>query len=203
MASISDYRCDSCNRYSEATQSSRLTAVPDILEIELLRFSQLRPGIYKKNSKTVSFDQDLDLTAFSETNITLQFRLLSVVQHLGSYDTGHYRCIAKSPDGTWEDIDDSTVSKAHIDTALDPSGNWTPYTLFYARVDVSGASESEKPPHFSNTSAYNLSSENEHRIHKKRQLINGISKPAHKRPHTETKAVTEAVATKVNIMGQY
>ena len=172
LASISDYRCDNCNRHGRAIQSSRLTTVPNILEIELLRFSQLRPGRYIKNSKTVLFDQDLDLSAFSETKTSVRYRLLSVVQHLGSYDNGHYRCIAKGPGGTWEDLDDSMVRKVGLEVALRPAGGWTPYTLFYARVGTLGPAKKDKI-HVSNTSACSNATYNEYPTPKKQRLTNG------------------------------
>ncbi|KAL9124780.1 MAG: hypothetical protein Q9217_005923 [Psora testacea] len=185
LASISDYSCTGCNRRSRATQSSRLTTVPEILEIELLRFSQLRPGRYIKNSKKVSFDQDLDLTAVSESNATVRYRLLSVVQHLGSYENGHYRCIAQGPGGHWEDLDDSTVRKVTMGTALSPAGTWTPYALFYARVDASGPIEGGPTPHVNNTAAHTVSSNTECRITKKQRLTNGVSIPAYSRSNVQ------------------
>ena len=138
---VIDYHCEKCNRRCRAEQNSSLTEVPDILEIELLRFKQEGRGHYVKNSKSISFDQDLELKGFSETSTSLRYRLLSVVQHVGSFKMGHYRCVAKGPSGSWEILEDSTVRKAHTAAALSPAGGWTPYTLFYARSDANEPAE--------------------------------------------------------------
>lgn len=90
-----EYRCDKCKRRSRATQRSQLTTVPDILEIDFLRFTQLGEGRYQKNPRAVSFNQELDLTAFSETNNRVKYHLLSVVQHQGSFAAGHYRYVSE------------------------------------------------------------------------------------------------------------
>ena len=89
-----EYRCDKCKQRARATQRSQLTTVPDILEIDFLRFTQLGGGRYQKNARAVSFSQELDLTAFSEKNSPVKYRLLSVVQHQGSFAAGHYRYVA-------------------------------------------------------------------------------------------------------------
>ena len=134
-ANVSDYECEKCKKKGKATQHSRLTTAPDILEIDFLRFQQTGRGVYKKNSLHVPFSSSLDLSAFAEGKSTLQYRLLSVVQHMGSFANGHYRCIAKSPSGSWEELDDSSVRKSRISEAINPGGGWTPYSLFYARVE--------------------------------------------------------------------
>ena len=134
---MSGYRCDSCTQQSKAIQHSRLTTFPDILEVDFLRFEEVRRGVYKKNSRSVPFREDLDLSAFSESNTAVTYRLMSVVQHRGSFGTGHYRCIAKSPSGAWDELDDNLVRNVRAKSAIDPSDGWTPYSLFYARVGPS------------------------------------------------------------------
>lgn len=134
-ANVSDYECEKCKKKGKATQHSRLTTSPDILAIDFLRFQQTGRGLYKKNSLHVPFPSSLDLSAFSEGKPTLKYQLLSVVQHMGSFANGHYRCIAKSPSGAWEELDDSSVRRSRISEAINPGGGWTPYSLFYARAE--------------------------------------------------------------------
>ena len=189
-ATILGYRCDSCKQQAKAIQHSRLTTFPDILEIDFLRFEQIRRCAYKKNSKSVPFGEELDLSAFSESNTAVKYRLLSVVQHLGSFGTGHYRCIAKSPGGAWDELDDGTVRKVRVSTAIDPRGGWTPYSLFYARVDLSdpdgrgmnlaadGNEVKALSPRLRNASPVQISGT------KSRRLTNGIQKLPHRNSTT-------------------
>ena len=137
-AKVSDYECEKCKKKGKATQHARLTTTPDILEIDFLRFQQTGHGVYRKNSLHVPFSSSLDISPFAEGKSTLHYRLLSVVQHMGSFANGHYRCIAKSPSGVWEELDDSSVRRSRISEAINPGGGWTPYSLFYARVEDDG-----------------------------------------------------------------
>ena len=179
-ASVLGYRCDKCKQESKAVQNSRLTAFPDILELDFLRFEQVRRGSYKKNCRAVPFGLDLDLSAFSESDAPLKYRLISVVQHLGSFDTGHYRCVARTPSGTWEELDDNSVRKVRASTATDPAGSWTPYTLFYAQIDPSERAE-RRTDIFPNGSAeavalQPLKSPSFLRTEKSQDLTNGMFK---------------------------
>ena len=87
-AVVHDYRCDKCGRRSIAAQHARLTATPDILEIDFLRFERVNRGQFRKNSKAVPFTQDLDLSTFTDASNSSKYRLISVVQHMGSFETG-------------------------------------------------------------------------------------------------------------------
>ena len=178
-ASVFGYRCDKCKQQSKAVQHSRLTMFPDILEIDFLRFEQIQRGSYKKNCRSVPFGVDLDLSAFSDSDTSIRYRLMSVVQHLGSFGTGHYRCIAKSPGGTWEVFDDSSVSRnVRVDKAINPGGSWTPYTLFYARTDSSDLTECSIDSITNTDFADTITSSKRKHQEIFHHLTNGIDEPA-------------------------
>ena len=132
---VQDYRCDRCKQRQSAHQHSQLVTLPDILEVDFLRFERTVRGSYKKNSKAVPFNQILDLSEFSDSKSAARYDLISVVQHLGSFENGHYICIAKGPGGKWEELDDTFVSNVNVARAIRPGGGWTPYALYYTRSD--------------------------------------------------------------------
>ena len=59
--------------------------------------------------------------------------------------SGHYKTIAKAPCGKWDELEDEKVKRVPVNAALDPgnlirkekttSTTWTPYLLFWARID--------------------------------------------------------------------
>lgn len=131
---IKEYRCDQCKKKCKARQLSVLRDMPAILQIEFLRFKQQGFGSYVKNPKAVTFEQTLQMSEYSEQGHHLRYSLLAVVQHIGSFQGGHYRCVAKNPAGNWEVLDDESVHTAPVTAALRPKDGWTPYTLYYAQT---------------------------------------------------------------------
>ena len=130
---VQGYKCDKCKQRQTAKQHSHLVTLPDILEVDFLRFQKTLRGLYRKDSKAVPFNQVLDLSEFYDGKFAARYDLISVVQHLGSFENGHYRCIAKGPGGSWEELDDTCVTKVNVSTAIRPSSGWTPYALYFAR----------------------------------------------------------------------
>lgn len=128
-------RCDHCGKKADTSRRMRIWNSPYILVISINRF-RLERGRYVKNLDKVTFREVLDLTPFTENNTILKYRLTSVVHHLGSRNQGHYKAVAKSPGGIWEELEDEVVKKVRVDAALKPSHPWTPYMLFYARTEV-------------------------------------------------------------------
>ncbi|KAG8526256.1 uncharacterized protein KY384_000249 [Bacidia gigantensis] len=116
--SVHDYRCEKCRKRSTAVQHSRMTAVPEVLELDFLRFERVGYGLYKKNARVVPFSQELDLSAFVDGDGPARYQLVSVVQHMGSFETGHYRCVAKRSDEAWEVLDDGSVRTVGVSTAI-------------------------------------------------------------------------------------
>ena len=132
-------RCESCKEVSDTPRLERLLTAPDILVIQLHRFSEGKGmfGRHVKDQNPIPFSEHLDLSHFTDGKTSLRYSLLSVVQHLGSRESGHYRTIARGPEGRWEELDDESVQRTTLHSALNPNRPWTPYVLFYAKNEDS------------------------------------------------------------------
>ena len=115
----------------------------------------------QKNNAVISFHEELDLSPFTVGSFFLKYRLLSVVQHRGTKAKGHYITLARAPSGAWMKLDDNNASLA---TGIDPfcpqdeddedgEGPFTPYVLFWAKVDEIEITEPPIEVHKASTNA--------------------------------------------------
>ena len=151
-STVQGRRCEKCKNASDTPRTERILTAPEVLVIQLHRFSEVSSifGGFKKDQEPVPFPELLDLTEFTETATDLKYSLLSVIQHLGSRESGHYKIIAKGPSEKWEEIEDEMVRRVRVDAALNPRSPWTPYMLFYAKVeDVNQTTQSASLPRLS------------------------------------------------------
>lgn len=126
--------CRACFQPAENMQYPRFATAPEVLVLELKRFTQVN-GAWRKNSSPVSFTQDLDLSSFVDDTATLKYRLIAVVHQQGGLNLGRYKVVAKTPGGRWEEIQDMVVRKVRVGAALDPVAPWMPFVLVYTRVE--------------------------------------------------------------------
>jgi ubiquitin carboxyl-terminal hydrolase 36/42 len=116
------YSCEQCQRKVLATKKFSLEKPPEVLCIQLKRFSM----IGEKINKHISFSPRLDITSFlcpqsARHGLTpLRYNLVSMVIHDGSsVHCGHYTAVAQTYDGEYYKFDDSSVqavSSAVLDT---------------------------------------------------------------------------------------
>ncbi|XP_018116911.1 ubiquitin carboxyl-terminal hydrolase 19 isoform X3 [Xenopus laevis] len=134
--------CPKCNQHREASKQLMLWRLPNILIIQLKRFS-FRTFIWRdKINDMVDFPvRNLDLSTFcigqKEDHQTPVYDLYAVINHYGGMIGGHYTAYARLPneknsqrsDVGWRLFDDSTV------TSVDESQVVTryAYVLFYRR----------------------------------------------------------------------
>ncbi|KAM5125644.1 ubiquitin carboxyl-terminal hydrolase 19-like, partial [Mantella aurantiaca] len=134
--------CPKCNQHREASKQLMLWRLPNILIIQLKRFS-FRTFIWRdKINDLVDFPvRGLDLSTFcigqKEDLQTPLYDLYAVINHYGGMIGGHYTAYARLPgnnnsqrsDVGWRLFDDSTV------TSVDESQVVTryAYVLFYRR----------------------------------------------------------------------
>ena len=163
---IPNRRCDACSSSSDTESICQLVSEPDILVIHLARFTDGSGSGPRKNTAVISFNEELDLSPFTKGKFSLKYRLLSVVQHRGTREQGHYITIARAPSGPWMKMDDNLASPA---TGTDPFGQrdgdeggdegpFTPYVLFWAKVDQNEITE---PPTKVQTASTNADSDDE------------------------------------------
>eukprot|EP00397_Hematodinium_sp_SG-2012_P009501 GEMP01009588.1.p1 GENE.GEMP01009588.1~~GEMP01009588.1.p1 ORF type:complete len:856 (+),score=172.38 GEMP01009588.1:69-2636(+) len=130
------YLCEKCKRKNDCEKSIRLLDLPEILCIHVKRFRYDGNSWFgTKNSKVVSFPlHGLDVREFldpeSEEKETA-YRLIGVVQHMGSMGGGHYiaYCLHYKTK-EWYEFDDTRVTLVSADTVEKAE----PYILFYQKV---------------------------------------------------------------------
>lgn len=122
------YKCESCKKKVSATKQFSLERAPVVLCIQLKRFN-VSGG---KLGKQIQISQYLDLTKYlakaSEPNQNCQYKLTSMVTHLGgSASGGHYTAIGQGPNGNFYQFDDSCVSMISSEQVMRTNS----YVLFY------------------------------------------------------------------------
>lgn len=139
--SMESYKCLQCGSHLEELQKRMLIrAAPKILVIHLKRFENGASRL--KIDKSVSFPLYLDLQNYTveyqedpdgmrdfDSNRMPPYKLLSVVAHVGSLDSGHYTSYVRYRD-EWFFIDDALVTKTTEENVLSAPA----YMLFYSAL---------------------------------------------------------------------
>ncbi|XP_072330697.1 ubl carboxyl-terminal hydrolase 18-like isoform X2 [Scyliorhinus torazame] len=146
--------CDNCGEKTATIQYYRLLSCPQILCLQLKRFD-LDPslGTVVKNYDLMGFQEDLDLERFideahSQKN-KWQYKLLSVIVHVGSGTFGHYYAYVRNVQemdwyyfndervrrATWKDVENTFGSSSSSSRLWYKFEMQTAYLLFYKRMD--------------------------------------------------------------------
>ncbi|KAK3797715.1 hypothetical protein RRG08_054732 [Elysia crispata] len=127
MNGRNQYRCETCQTYTDATKGAKLRNLPPILSLSLLRFSYdfVKMSRYKENGR-FTFPMEIDMSPFSEKGDSRAedkiYELFSVVVHRGSAFGGHYFAYIRDIDdlGFWTAPVDKIQQKADASsTGLD------------------------------------------------------------------------------------
>lgn len=133
------YHCDTCKSKQEAKKNLMISKLPEILMIQIKRFSH--DTFWRGSSKVsthVDFPIDaLDLREYIHPkhvhdthNRDTLYDLCSIVKHMGSTGGGHYVGYAKHPaTGKWYKYDDSRVEQVTREKLAEQQA----YILFYCR----------------------------------------------------------------------
>ncbi|KAL8760638.1 MAG: hypothetical protein Q9184_003198, partial [Pyrenodesmia sp. 2 TL-2023] len=113
---------------------------PDILCVQLSRSianTEYNGGGFcaEKSMQDVVFAETLDLTSHVANPYPLSYQLRAVVHHRGETQGGHYISFTKTPRGNWEQQDNEDVTEATPEQAMKPRGEFTPYLLFWEKVE--------------------------------------------------------------------
>ncbi|XP_054713853.1 ubiquitin carboxyl-terminal hydrolase 8-like [Uloborus diversus] len=123
--------CPRCKQKKEAEKRLRICRLPEILVIQLKRFSY--DGLWRKKLQTaVDFDFTFDVPC--EENSEERFRsysLYGVVNHYGTLEGGHYIAYCKTVSRKWYKYDDHEVSEINALDVKTPAA----YLLFYQATD--------------------------------------------------------------------
>ncbi|KAG0288002.1 ubiquitin-specific protease doa4 [Dissophora globulifera] len=134
------WNCPHCKKARKATKQLTISRVPDVLLIQLKRFSTDGPFKNKIKAMVQYPIQDLDLTAYLPKRLASMpagmpqesalYDLYAVSNHSGEVSSGHYTaCVRGETPNSWINFDDSRVSPCDRSVAVSEHG----YTLFYVR----------------------------------------------------------------------
>mmetsp|Transcript_2570 Transcript_2570/g.5654 ORF Transcript_2570/g.5654 Transcript_2570/m.5654 type:complete len:896 (+) Transcript_2570:110-2797(+) len=130
------YYCEHCKRKNDCEKRIVFKELPEVLCIHIKRF-RYDAGWFdgRKNSKVVTFpvSKPLDLSGLLDepSSQPMEYKLMGVIQHIGSMGGGHYisYCQHKRKPHDWYEFDDmqvSLVSAEQVERA-------EPYVLFFQR----------------------------------------------------------------------
>lgn len=138
------YYCERCKRKIDCEKRILFKDLPEILCIHLKRFRfDNAYGWFagSKNSRVVTFPvtTPLDMSQFMEEppNQPVEYRLIGLIQHIGSMGGGHYiaYCQHKRRAQDWYEFDDVQVNPVMPEQVERAE----PYVLFYQRVPTRAA----------------------------------------------------------------
>ncbi|XP_022875024.1 ubiquitin carboxyl-terminal hydrolase 2-like [Olea europaea var. sylvestris] len=123
----------------DATKRIVIDKAPFILTIHLKRFSQDARGRLSKLNGHVNFKETIDLKRYMNPRCTERdvyvYRLVGVVEHLGTMRSGHYVAYVRSSKGENGDSVWYHASDAHVhEVSLEEVLRCEAYILFYERT---------------------------------------------------------------------
>lgn len=135
------YFCEHCKRKTDGEKRMLFKELPECLCIHIKRF-RYDAGWFNgtKNSKVVTFpvNRSIDLSSFCDEPPPnpVEYKLVGLVQHIGSMSGGHYiaYCQHKRKPQDWYEFDDMTVSPVAPETVERAE----PYVLFFQRLPSRG-----------------------------------------------------------------
>lgn len=114
-----------CERTVSFTRRVKIIKLPKYLIINLKRFTNK----LQKIDTAIAFSSNLDMSKYSVAveNSSVEYELVSVINHSGNLESGHYYTFNRTYDGVWVHINDNIV------TSLDPKEICTnkAYILIY------------------------------------------------------------------------
>lgn len=104
-----DYRCEKCKLIKKRQLTRKFEHLPEIL---CCQFNQ-QDHFGRKLKSNIKLPLALDLSRYKLAESTdpdkMKYDLISIVQHSGSDNFGHYICTTEGPDGNWKIFNDSQV----------------------------------------------------------------------------------------------
>lgn len=131
LRDIIDYRCEKCKSLKKRQLTRKFEHLPEIL---CCQFNQ--QDIYgRKLRSNIKLPLAFDLTRCKTSESTdpdrIQYHLISIVQHSGSDNMGHYICTAEGPDGVWKNFNDTQV---HGSAPGAVNRSFAPVLCFFRRI---------------------------------------------------------------------
>ena len=135
------WKCAGCNKLVRARKQITVFRAPNVLCVQLKRFSFGFGGGFfggGKLNRFVSYPEllALPITGGASKTDVVKYVLTGVLVHVGSSaHMGHYYAYVRAADGHWYEKDDSSVRKVGRQEALQQKA----YMLFYVRKEKAAA----------------------------------------------------------------
>lgn len=108
--------CPHCGRTIIPTH--QVTKLPQILVIVLERFNKMSHGIVKDTTK-ITFPDSLDLQYLTHNEVDSNYKLISVMSHLGGAPSDHYRgVVLDDSTGKWCEVRKSKLLPKEIESLV-------------------------------------------------------------------------------------
>lgn len=149
LAAEEAWHCPNCKENRKATKELSLWKLPEVLIIQLKRFSLQNRLWRQKVDDLVDFPiENLDLQPFcvNDQDTDPIYDLFAVVNHHGGLHGGHYTSYVTLSDGSdpgWRHCDDNNVTRVRC---LDQLVTKSSYVMFYRRRAPSPAPDKENVP---------------------------------------------------------
>jgi len=128
-----EIRCDKCKSNKLRDRTKRIISPPEVFVVHLARFAVGHTGKTYKVTERVELPETFDLSPWlKEGQTRTNYKLQSVVYHVGSLSNGHYIARVRGSDGISLLDDESHPRRVH--GWWTDSGNFTPYILLYSRI---------------------------------------------------------------------
>ena len=138
---LDGYRCWNCQQTGSVTKRLTIHTPPNVLTVQLNRFSAFGSKITGNVTFTENLNIRLYTTQFSRKDHII-YSLHAVIVHSGQTSTsGHYYAFVKAPNGTWHLMNDSRAVPVSLATVLAADA----YVLFYTRT-LSPSAKQPSPP---------------------------------------------------------
>ncbi|CAF1245962.1 unnamed protein product [Adineta ricciae] len=124
------YECSKCKRLSDKKRRLDIWELPKIFIVHFKRF-RLQQMRYIKNESLIRYPTaSVDFSRWTHNRSASKYSLVSVVNHFGSMNSGHYTSFCK--DGNqWYYCDDESIRAADI---RELENNVHAYLLFYSSI---------------------------------------------------------------------
>ncbi|CAN6612454.1 hypothetical protein TRVA0_005S01068 [Trichomonascus vanleenenianus] len=125
------YKCDKCNKMTQAIKHSRIESAPEYLPVHLKRF-KFKGNRSQKVQDPLLYPVELDLTKYTLHGEPARYELIGVVVHEGrSVSSGHYIAYCKQSEDSWFEFDDEMVRSIREQQVLKEG---SAYMLVYSRI---------------------------------------------------------------------
>jgi len=100
------WKCDKCHMVNQCIKTMKLCRIPKILIVVLKRFNNGR-----KITKCINIPQNIDIGKYimGYDRNNAKFELISLINHTGTLNGGHYFAYCKTGNGKWYEFNDADV----------------------------------------------------------------------------------------------